>query len=152
MMRLICLFIVALSALQTACSSYALKGKAVVGPKSTAMVVQPDDPRLAGPPVEDATLEFVLDPQSGNRKLLGTTTVGPDGSFNFPVNATGAGLLEYEIMVIARAPKRSPATATFPLPTRDQRLLVTLTAGRDYAPVNTDPVGESMNEIDRWMR
>jgi len=136
----------------TGCSSYALRGKAVVGPKSAAMVVQPDDPRLAGPPVEDAVLEFVLDPASGNRKRLGTTTVRPDGSFSFPVDAAGAGFLEYEVMIIARAPKRSPATATFALPARDRRVLVTLTAGHDYAPVNTDPVGESMNEIDRWMR
>jgi len=134
------------------CSTYALQGKVVLGPKSTVTVVDADDPRLAGIGIEGATLEFVLDPESGNRQLLGSTHADYEGAFSFPVNVTGAGFLEYEIMVIARAPERSPAVATFALPPKGKQLLVTMVRGRDHAPVNTDPLGESMNEVDRWMK
>ena len=120
--------------LLTGCSKYALQGRVVVGAKSTAMVVNSDDPRLSGPPIVGATLEFVLDPNSGNARVLGRTQSDVNGEFRFPVDAAGAGFLEYDIMVIARESKRSPAMASFALPPQDKWVLVTMVPGKDFNP------------------
>jgi hypothetical protein len=146
------LLIVLTMAALSGCSTYALQGRVVIGSRSTAMVVDADDPRLAGPPIIGAQLQFVLDPGSGNSRVLGTTQSDIDGSFRFPVDAPGAGFLEYEVMVIAREPKRSPAIATFALPPKDKRVMVTMVPGRDFNPGSADPIGDSMQDVDRWMR
>lgn len=134
------------------CSPYALEGRVVIGAKSLIQVVEADDPRLAGPAIDGASIEFVLDPDSGGSEVLGTTQTQPNGSFRFPVDAPGAGFLEYDLLVIARAADRTPAMTTLPMPDRTKRLLITLAPGRDGVPRVTDPLRDSMEDAERWMR
>lgn len=132
------------------CSGYVLSGKVVQGRASDVTVVRQADPRLAGDPVAGAMVRCVLDPNSGGREVVGQTTTDELGRFEMPIDALGAGTLEYELLVIARAPKKSPAETIIDLPSGSKRLLVTLAPGRDR-PINTydDPLDDIKRHMPR---
>ena len=120
------------------CGAYQLRGRVVEGPRSEASVIGADDPRLAGPPIADATVRFILDPQSAGRKVLGQTVTDDSGNFVLPVDVLGAGTLEYELLVIARADKKAPAMSVVQVPSSGRRILVTLQPGRDRPVSDVD--------------
>ncbi len=128
---------------------YTLRGQVVRGPVGQVVVVDEDDPRLAGPAVEQAVLRFTLDPRSLGREPLGSTFSTSDGSFTIPINIFGAGTLLHEVGVSARAAKFSPTRGVFVLPGREKRLLVTMSPGVDI-PDPTEPTSEQLR--DRYWR
>jgi hypothetical protein len=131
------------------CGEYHLAGRVVEGPRPQVLVVHSDDPRLAGPPIESASIEAVLDPNSAGRTSLGTVFTDESGRFSIPVDALGAGALEYEVMILARGPKRAPAQAVVALPPRGREVLVVLPAGRDRAISPRDPIRDAQRDIER---
>jgi hypothetical protein len=128
---------------------YTLRGQVVRGPVGQVVVVDADDPRLAGPAIEQAVLRFTLDPRSLGREPLGSTYSTTDGSFAIPINIFGAGSLLHEVGLSARAAKFSPTRGVFILPGRGKRLLVTMTPGMDI-PDPTEPTPEQLR--DRYWR
>jgi len=131
------------------CEPYALRGKVIAGPRSTVEVVGPTDPRFDVPAIEGARVRFVLDPQSAGREALGTVEAGPDGFFELPVEAFGAGSLEYRLGIIARGPGRAPAAEEIALPAGGRYLLIMLKPGEDRLPaMEEDP----RRDIERFMR
>ncbi|MHB1155305.1 MAG: hypothetical protein ACYC26_00555 [Phycisphaerales bacterium] len=134
------------------CQSYALRGRVVEGTRSQVLLVDADDPRLTGPGapagIDGAGISFMLDPEKAGHKSLGGTICDADGSFRYPVDEIGAGLLEYGLGVTARAPGKSPAQDSMPMPPGDKRLLIMLAPGRDNLPRES---GNPMNDIERYM-
>lgn len=119
------------------CSSYTLRGKVVSGPSSGIQVVKADNPALAGPPIEQASVELILDPLSGGRERIGTVITREDGTFETPIDAIGAGMLEYQLLITVRHPGRTPAQQIIDLPPANRRLLVRLAEGQDR-PIGAD--------------
>lgn len=129
--------LIVLACLATGCASegFTLQGKVVRGPIGMAEVVKADDPRLAGPPIDGASLEFAFDPRSLGREPAGQTYTRADGTFRLPIKKFGAGFLEHEMSVLARASEHRFVRDLFILPGSDKRLLVTMPRGRDsYQP------------------
>lgn len=138
------------------CESYALRGRVIPGTHSQVLVVDSDDPRLAGdgttpgtrPGVNGATVSFMLDPEKAGHKYLGSTSSDVDGTFSFPVDEIGAGFLEYGLQVTARANNCAPAVDVMRMPPSGKRLLILLAPGHDTLPKeSTDP----MDDINRYM-
>ncbi|MBI1370635.1 MAG: hypothetical protein GC162_18510 [Planctomycetes bacterium] len=141
-------FISALAALSAGCSSgYTLRGKVVTGPEALVSIVPADDPRLAGPGVESATIELTLDPRSLGRRVLSTNAAYGDGQFQIPVQEFGAGVLDYELGVLVRANGYAPTAGIFRLGSQDLRLLIVMTKGQDRDPRGEDP----FKDIDRYL-
>ena len=132
------------------CSSYAMQGRVVRGDSSSVEVVSKDDPRLDAPPLGRATLEAVLDPRHLNRRRLPVVTSDDTGRFAVPIDATGAGFLDYDVRVLARREDHTPAEAIVPLPGSNKRVLVTLAPGEDASGgLGEDPLEESLRYHER---
>ncbi len=130
--------LLALTALLSACAPYRLRGSVVLGESPLIRVVNADDPRLQRSPLSDATVEFVLDPASIRPRDLGSVSTDDLGRFELEVAASGAGLLEYEVRVVARATGARSAWDVLALPGADKRVLIVLSPGRD-APGSVPP-------------
>lgn len=116
------------------CGGLAINGRVIRGPIADVQVVDADDPRLQmpNPTGGGAVVRAVLEPNTPSEtRPLGKATSDGQGWFKIPVDAVGAGLLEYEVQLIARREGNQGAMATIPLPGRGQRVLVTLPLGRD---------------------
>lgn len=129
---------------------YVMRGKVVEGPISSISVVGANDPRLAGPPIEGATLRFMLDPRSVDRTALGSIVSYEDGTFGLPMDQFGAGLLLYEVEAVARADKFKQVKATFALPSADKRVLITLAPGQGTVRGNLDEREQIEDELRRY--
>jgi hypothetical protein len=143
------LLLLSLALLASACSTYVLRGTVVSGPTPSVFIVKPDDPRLANPdnplnslstPIANASVQLVLDPNSAGRQILGSTFTNDDGSFEIPIKQFGAGSLQYQVLLTARAPNHSPVQDIFDLPSSKKRILVTLPKGHDYSTDEPDPM------------
>ncbi len=144
------LFVAVLAvALLAGCDTYQLAGRVVSGPRSQVVVVGADDPRLTGPPVADASVQVVIDPNSAGRTVLPLTWSDESGRFTLPVDKLGAGALEYEMLVIGRAPKKNPAEAVLDLPPAKKRVLIVLADGRDRDVRAENPWRDAQEQIDR---
>lgn len=114
---------------------YHMQGTVVSGAASSVEVVDSDDSRLAQPGLAGVTVEATLDPSE--MKPIPQAPVSSDGTgrFAMPIQATGAGVLQYQALVVARLSGCKPATQLIALPGPGQRLLITLAPGVDvYRP------------------
>lgn len=136
------------------CSPYALRGRVIEGPVSAVLLVDKDDPRLTqGYGVDGVSIEATLDPDRLDRQRLSPTVSQYDGSFALPVDATGAGFLEYDVEVIAELRDYAPAVGQFRLPGRSRRLLVLLTPGEGEAPPRrSNLLEETMQLSEPYLR
>ena len=122
--------VLTLFALLPACTTYKLRGVVFYGSQSKIEVVDDDDPRIAkGSPIEEAAVTVLLDPNSLRNRYLGQTFPNALGEFAVPVDEPGAGVLQYEVWVMASAPGFSDAEITAPLPGSGERLLTLLAPG-----------------------
>jgi len=134
-------------ALASGCQSgYVLRGKVVAGPRSAVMVVPEDDPRLAGPGIDGATVELTMDPRSLGRKKLASSVAMGDGGFQIPINEFGAGVLEYELGAVVQQEGFQTAEGVFMLPPGGQQLLVILARGHDTYQAPEDP----LKDLERY--
>ena len=131
------------------CGGYALEGRVVQGPRPSVRVVGADDPALDGSPLSGVQVSATLDPTDLNAKPLGSATTGPDGRFSLPVQALGAGTLQYEVEVAARRDGYQSAGDMFPMPGRSQRLLITLTPGEGGYEGRPDLLKQTLDEGTR---
>lgn len=136
-----------------ACSSYQLQGKVVQGPVSSVTIVDKSDRRLAEPGLSGATLSGTLDPQSPGRKRLSPAGTDGDGAFAIPITEAGAGFLEYDLQLIAKAAGFQSAVGNFRVPGGGKRVLITLAPGRDaFNPEQSDVVGETLRLSEPFLR
>jgi hypothetical protein len=135
------------------CGGYRLQGRVVEGPVSAIAVVDRHDPRLEQPGMPGVSIQAVIDPQHLNRKRLPAQNSGAGGDFAIPVGEFGAGLLEYEVEVVARASGYESAVGRFPLPSGDKRLLIMVTPGRDtFQPGTRDLIDETIRLGEPYLR
>jgi hypothetical protein len=132
------------------CSGYQLQGVVVEGPDSSVQVVSANDERLSWPAVSGARVTAVLDPESLGRDVVGQTMTGYDGKFSFPIDEVGAGLLEYEVSVMAEASGKRPAVDQFLLPGSGKRVLIMMAGGRGRLPSVEEPAREAEREIEQF--
>lgn len=113
--------------------TYYLQGVVVEGSRPGVMIVDAADPRLfdAEAPRVSAMLDVTLDPAGMSQKELGEFQTDYNGAFQIPIRSFGAGVLEYEVELVARHRGYGPVVEIFPLPRSNQRLLVVMSAGRD---------------------
>ena len=154
MMRMIGLLMLTVSAAASlGCESqYVLEGRVVQGATSGAFVVDANDPRLAGPPIDYATVQLTLDPRSLGRENLGSTTTMQDGTFRLPLNLMGAGFLEHEVRLISRAEDFQSTEGFFILPGSSKRVLVIMNKGRDTLGPTDDPYQRAIDDAQRFGR
>ncbi len=129
--------------LLSGCSGYVLKGKVIEGPRSQVLIVKQSDPRLGSAGVPEVSLRLTLEPQSLGRKVLASEHSTQDGTFALPVGELGAGVLDYEFAVLARAPGYSGAEQSFRLPAPGKCLLIILAPGQDPYGQEDDPVDDA---------
>ena len=153
MMSIICVTFAALMCLSmTACSSYQLQGRVVVGLEPQVLIVSPDDKRLDEEPLSAASIELTLDPSSISPKRLGIVTSDENGDFVMPIDAMGAGSFqEYQLGILITAPKHRNVWQTLKLPSAKKRLLVIMAKGPAGPPPPQDIIKESMQLKDRFM-
>lgn len=143
--HLIAVLLLLLCLTLTACSSYNLAGSVIEGPQSAVLVVSKNDPRLKQHGIDGASLMFTIDPESLNATILPMDLTDGQGQFSTPVNVTGAGLLEYQLNVLARAPGYDSASRTLALPGGNKRLLIILASGQDKYKPNQDILNETID-------
>jgi hypothetical protein len=124
------------------CGAYALRGKVIEGAYHGIYVVEANDKRLNGPPVGGATVSATLDPSSLGRKPVGDTLTGEDGGFTLPIGEFGAGTLEYEVGVEARAAGHAGVEKSFRLPGGGSRLLIVMPRGVDRTKKPANPLDD----------
>lgn len=126
----------------TGCSTYQLQGTVVQGRSPGIFVVDKDDRRLFGKAVLDSQVFATLDPDKIRPKPLQPAVADDDGRFALPISETGAGLLEYSVSLVCRAPGFQYSSATIPVPSGDKRVLIVMTPGKDTYKPKEDIAGE----------
>lgn len=118
----------------SACGPYQMHGRVIEGDSSYITVVDKDDHRLESTlGMSGVLLKLQIDPGRINRRMLAQETSDTDGRFSLPVDEFGAGVLQLECGVLARKRGFKSAEGVFPLPDKDQRVLIVMTPGRDPA-------------------
>lgn len=108
------------------CGTYQLRGKVVAGEQSAVRVVDGDHPAFQRAGLKDVRVECVIDPQSLGKESLPVQRTTRKGWFTVPVDVFGAGVLLYDVEVVAKDGAHAPASRIFRLPPRNKRLLITL--------------------------
>ena len=116
------------------CGGYQLRGIVLDGMRPGIYIVEQDDPRLKEPGIANASIELTLDPNKLRPRALGGTITRADGTFSVPINAAGAGFLEYDIGLYVRSKGFSPLdSGAMALPPDSRRLLIVMVPGVDKA-------------------
>ena len=124
--------------------SYALEGKVVRGAHGAVVLAQRDDPNLDQPGLGGVSIELTLDPGSIAPRSLGTQLTDPDGRFRFPIDAAGAGLLEYDVGILCRHQGYQSLYQTMPLPAKRRPMLIVLAPGNHSAAGPEDVIAETL--------
>jgi len=136
----------AMLVMHAGCRGYHLAGTVIEGPTSVMTIVSDDDPRLKQSGIAGAVIELTLDPDTLRPKSLGKTVSGGDGSFELPVDQTGAGFLEYEVGVFVQRRGYRSLWEQMMLPKKSRRLLIIMEPG---AGGDARPGGNILDETMR---
>lgn len=131
-------------ALATVGCNYILEGKVVQGGQGMMVVADSDNPNLEQRGLSDVAIELTLDPGSISPRSLGTQLTDASGQFRFPIDATGAGLLEYELGVLCRRKDFKTLYQAMSIPPKNRRLLIVMTPGSGAAAVEEDVISETL--------
>lgn len=145
-----CAAVAAIAAALAGCSPYVLRGKVIQGAASEVVIVNPDDPRLEQDGVPGANVSLSVDPSRAQRKLLARQSSGETGELEFRIEELGAGMIEYDMGVSARRAGFQRAEGYFKLPTKDKRVLIVLTPGRDVGELDNDLTPEQ--QVEKYWR
>ncbi len=147
----VCLSFVVIALLVSGCSSYRLRGIVVSGARPEVRVVSADDPVLQSFGVAGATLELTTEPLSMNPVQVAATSANGQGAFDIPVDLGGAGVLDYEVGVLCRAPGYGSVWQTLRLPPGNRRLLIVMAPGGESSGPDNEALRESL-EFHRQMQ
>ena len=133
--------------LLSGCNTYQLRGVVLDGRRPGIYIVEQDDPRLKEAGIADASIELTLDPNKLRPRALGGTITRADGTFSVPIDAAGAGFLEYDIGLYVRSKGFAPVdSGAMALPPESRRLLIVMVPGVDRARRSQ---GSLLDEINR---
>lgn len=150
----LCLCMISLIAL-VGCSSYTIDGRVIRGPIPTIERVSSSDARLTETNATGAgaSISAVLEPETPTERVdLGSHLADDQGYFSIPVDALGAGLLEYEIQVLARRKGNQHAVRTLAMPGPGERLLITLPLGEDNYKAPGRFLDRALREAEPYLR
>ena len=136
------------------CSGYAIEGRVVRGSVATIQVVSKNDRRLteSNPTGGGALIQAVFEPETpSDTRSLGQFTTDGQGWFSIPVDAFGAGTLEYEAQLVARREGHQGVMAKIDLPGRGQRVLITLPLGKDTLVVPESFLNQTLREAKPYL-
>ena len=137
--------------LATVGCQYELAGKVIWGSRPGVFAVRSDDPRLNEPGLSDASVQFIIDPQSLSPKPLPVLLSDDTGAFEVPVKEFGAGVLDYRLAVWARLHGFGDLYQQIELPKSGRTLLVVLAEGHRQIERPRTLSDESREDIDRFM-
>lgn len=146
LLSLICVFFL------TGCETYQLQGVVVSGKVQKIEVVDKDDERLNRMGIPDAAVSGILDPREMRPQLLQQAVTDEKGRFAIPIDAQGAGFLEYDVNVVGQAAGFAATNKTIQVPGRDKRVLITLVPGRDSYQSPHDVLKETLQMKEQLMR
>lgn len=136
------------------CSSYAIQGRVVRGSTASIQIVDKNDRRLTedNPTGGGAVVKGILEPNTPSEmQSLGQVVTDGQGNFAIPVDAPGAGFLEYEATLIARREGHRGAMTTIDLPRSRQRVLITLPLGPDTLRVPKGFLDEALEDAKPYL-
>lgn len=131
------------------CGGYRMQGLVVEGKTPAVLLVDKNDSRLQQEGLSGAVLEVTVDPRRMTPKPLAPVASDNQGRFEVPVSEPGAGLLEYEVLVLCRMAGYQSVTQNMPLPSGDKRLLIVLVPGRDTYTPKPDILRETLQMKDQ---
>ena len=138
-------FLASLSAsILAGCAGHMVRGIVVEGQTSGIVVVSQNDSRLKQGGLPGTRIELTIDPRSIEPKKLTPASTDENGRFEVAVKEPGAGLLEYELFVVARCAGYQAAVQQMPLPGGDKQLLIVLAPGRDTYRAEPNILEETM--------
>ncbi len=146
LLSLICLLF------STGCSTYKLKGVVVSGKVQSIEVVDDDDERLQSMGIPDAAVSAIIDPREMRPQILPQAITDEKGRFTIPVEANGAGFLEYDVNIVGQAGGFAPTNKTIQLPWSSKRVLITLVPGRDNYQTPHDVLKETLQMKEQLLR
>ncbi len=124
--------------------AYVLEGRVIQGGHGAVVVTEPDNPNFEQRGLGDVTIELTLDPGSISPRSLGTQLTDGEGRFRFPIDAAGAGVLEYELGVLCRSKGYQTLYQTLPMPPKSRRLLIVMAPGSVPPSEAEDVIGETL--------
>ena len=119
------------------CTAGQVQGRVVEGPYPAVLIVDRNDARLnADAPrgeasVSRAAVEFTLDPGTLRARRVGYDQSNADGWFSIDVDAFGAGLLEYDVQVLAQRAGYGPTLQRVRIPSSRKRMLIVMSPGSE---------------------
>lgn len=137
-------------AMLSGCSGYRLQGLVVEGREPGLVLYDQKDPRLEeigrfG--LEQATVEVVLDPNTGKRERLDLVRTDASGRFTVPIEAFGLGTLEYDIGLLIHRPGFQPQWRVIRAPAEKQVVVVTLEPGGGSGRLEVDLLRDTMRDL-----
>ncbi len=121
-----------------------IRGVVLEGTSPEVLIVSSNDPRLKNVGIAGAIVDIWVDPDEPRPKQLQPTRTDDSGNFAVASNAPGAGMLEYQLSVLARAAGHQSVEENVPMPGGNKRLLIVLAPGRDKHQSSRDLLGETM--------
>jgi len=134
------------------CQPYQLTGMVTAGAKPEALAVSADDARFKTFGLEGANVEVTIDPLSMQPRVIGVFSTDRDGRFEIPIDALGAGFLEYELAICCRAEGYQTVYQTIQMPSRRKKLLIVMVAGRDTYEPKKDILKETQKLADELLK
>lgn len=137
----------------TGCSSYRLRGRIIEGRgvPPQVLIVNADDERLQSPGLAFGSIEATIDPNSIKPLRIPLARTDEHGDFDIPVDKPGAGVLDYQLAMVVRAPGHRPLVEEIKLPASFRRLLIVLPSGRDNYRPERDPLQDAL-QYEKEMR
>lgn len=149
-------WLVAAVLLSVGCETYELRGRVVEGPGSIVRVVSAGDPRLepAADGVPGVRVRLTADPDWLSRRVIGSDITDAQGGFVIPVDETGAGFLEIDVLLEAGAEGYDGVSKSMLLPESERRVLIMLGRSRGGGGLNDpyDDVEETIELRDEYLR
>jgi len=124
---------------------YSLSGIVLAGKRPEVIIVDKDDPRLLEIGLDRVRVQATLDPVSMRPKKIRDIASDDLGRFNMPIDASGAGFLEYEIHLIFRRTGFKPSQTIMALPPKNKRLVIIMVQGHDV--YHGRPTGNEADQL-----
>ncbi len=128
------------------CSPYQLQGVVVRSDESTVNAMRWDGnpDTLPGATIAGVNVEVVFEPRTTRPRKLGTVLTDDQGRFAMTIDESGAGFMEFEVMVVARQPGYRPSWRIMRLPARGEHVVIQMAPGRDEGGPPVDMLEETL--------
>ncbi len=141
--------IAAVSLALAACSPYTLRGKVIEGDTGYVAIVDESDARLRGRGITGVNVEIWSDPEKLNRKRVASQFSDAGGEFALPFDEAGAGLLQYDVRIVAEREGYTGTEQSMTLPSSSRRVLIIMKPGASRTPKENESLLEQYRRYTR---